>query len=37
VNSPRDFMHGKKLLASRIDVPVEVLADAQSDLTHFVT
>jgi 3-phenylpropionate/trans-cinnamate dioxygenase ferredoxin reductase subunit len=36
VNSPRDFMQGKKLLASRVDVPIEVLADAGTDLTRFV-
>jgi 3-phenylpropionate/trans-cinnamate dioxygenase ferredoxin reductase subunit len=36
VNSPRDFMQGKKLLASGVDVPVEVLADAQTDLARFV-
>lgn len=36
VNSPREFMQGKKLLASRAEVPVESLADAQADLTRFV-
>jgi 3-phenylpropionate/trans-cinnamate dioxygenase ferredoxin reductase subunit len=36
VNSPRDFMQGKKLLASGVAVPVEVLADAEADLTRFL-
>jgi 3-phenylpropionate/trans-cinnamate dioxygenase ferredoxin reductase subunit len=36
VNSPRDFIQGKKLLASRAKVPVELLADTQADLTRFL-
>ena len=36
VNSPRDFMQGKKLLASRIEVPVEQLADVEADLTRLL-
>jgi 3-phenylpropionate/trans-cinnamate dioxygenase ferredoxin reductase subunit len=36
VNSPREFMQGKKLLANRVEVPVELLADAEADLTRFV-
>jgi 3-phenylpropionate/trans-cinnamate dioxygenase ferredoxin reductase subunit len=36
VNSPRDFMQGKKLLASGVAVPVEALADAATDLTRFL-
>jgi 3-phenylpropionate/trans-cinnamate dioxygenase ferredoxin reductase subunit len=36
VNRPREFMQGKKLLANRVEVPVEVLADAEADLTRFV-
>jgi 3-phenylpropionate/trans-cinnamate dioxygenase ferredoxin reductase subunit len=37
VNSPRDFMHGKKLLAAGVEVPVEAIADPQTDLTRFLT
>jgi 3-phenylpropionate/trans-cinnamate dioxygenase ferredoxin reductase subunit len=36
VNSPRDFMQGKKLLANRVAIPVEVLANAEADLTRFL-
>jgi 3-phenylpropionate/trans-cinnamate dioxygenase ferredoxin reductase subunit len=36
VNSPRDFMHGKKLLAARVEVPVEAIADPHTDLTQFL-
>jgi 3-phenylpropionate/trans-cinnamate dioxygenase ferredoxin reductase subunit len=36
VNSPREFMQGKKLLASRVEVPAESLADPAADLTRFV-
>ena len=36
VNSPHDFMHGKKLLASRIEVPTEMLADVEADLTRLL-
>jgi 3-phenylpropionate/trans-cinnamate dioxygenase ferredoxin reductase subunit len=35
VNSPREFMQGKKLLANRVEVPVELLADVGADLARF--
>jgi 3-phenylpropionate/trans-cinnamate dioxygenase ferredoxin reductase component len=36
VNSPRDFMHGKKLLAARPIVPAAAIADLGFDLTQFL-
>ena len=36
VNSPHDFMQGKKLLANHVEIPVERLADLQTDLTRFL-
>jgi 3-phenylpropionate/trans-cinnamate dioxygenase ferredoxin reductase subunit len=36
VNSPREFMQGKKLLASRVEVPAELLADVGADLTRLL-
>jgi 3-phenylpropionate/trans-cinnamate dioxygenase ferredoxin reductase subunit len=36
VNNPRDFMQGKKLLASRVEVPAELLADVGADLTRLL-
>jgi 3-phenylpropionate/trans-cinnamate dioxygenase ferredoxin reductase subunit len=36
VNSPRDFMQGKKLLAKRVELPVDLLADAQADLARLL-
>ncbi|HEY5568230.1 MAG TPA: FAD-dependent oxidoreductase [Gammaproteobacteria bacterium] len=35
VNSPRDFMHGKKLLAARPRIPAAAIADPAMDLTRF--
>jgi 3-phenylpropionate/trans-cinnamate dioxygenase ferredoxin reductase component len=32
INSPREFLHGKKLVAAGARVPVEVLRDASADL-----
>lgn len=36
VNSPRDFMHGKKLLAARPTIPTAAIADPGTDLMQFV-
>jgi 3-phenylpropionate/trans-cinnamate dioxygenase ferredoxin reductase subunit len=36
VNSPRDFMHGKKLLAGRPRIPPAAIADPQTDLMRFL-
>jgi 3-phenylpropionate/trans-cinnamate dioxygenase ferredoxin reductase subunit len=35
VNWPREFMQGKSLLAARVTVPVEVLADPDADLSAY--
>jgi 3-phenylpropionate/trans-cinnamate dioxygenase ferredoxin reductase component len=35
VNSPRDFMHGKKLLAARPKIPAAAIADPATDLMRF--
>jgi 3-phenylpropionate/trans-cinnamate dioxygenase ferredoxin reductase subunit len=36
VNSPRDFMLGKKLLAARVPIPAQAIADPRTDLASFV-
>ena len=36
VNSPHDFMQGKKLLANHVEIPIDLLADVQTDLARFL-
>lgn len=36
VNSPRDFLNGKKLVAARVSIPPGIIADPGADLSRFL-